>query len=389
MEWGILTAGNVEIRSIETGNLINKEAHEVDMDLSAAEKGGYEHFMLKEIIEEPAAVKNALRGAEDVSEITDAIKGYNKIYFVACGTAYHAGLVGKYILQEGGVPAFAEPASEFRYSTAKTLDSDSVLVLVSQSGETADTIAAAKEAKKKGARLVAVVNVVGSTLTRIADDVIYTHSGPEIAVASTKAYIGQLTSLTLFSLNLLKSKGNLSDIEFKAVMRDLDDIPSKIDQILDSRDTIKDTAALLEKTEDYFYIGRKLNLPTALEGALKLKEISYLHAEAYPAGELKHGPLALMEEKVCVVAINPSDDLQKKMASNIQEVRARKAKVIELTEGDDFSAEDGNITVPQTNDLLTPIMTIVPLHLLAYYIAAAKGLDIDKPRNLAKSVTVE
>jgi len=389
MEWGSITADGVEIRGIKTGQQIDKEAQEVDMDLAAAEKGGYDHFMLKEIIEEPTAVKNAMRGAEKMAEVTDAIKDHDKIYFVACGTAYHAGLVGKYILQEGGVPAFAEPASEFRYSTAKTLGPDSVLVLVSQSGETADTIAAAKEAKKRGARLVAVVNVVGSTLTRIADDVIYTYSGPEIAVASTKAYIGQLTSLTLLSLNLLKAKGMLPSADFESVLRNLEDIPSKIDQILDSRETIKETAELLEKTEDYFYIGRKLNLATALEGALKLKEISYLHAEAYPAGELKHGPLALMEEKVCVVAINPSDDLRKKMVSNIQEVRARKAKVIELTEGEDFAAGDGNITVPQTNDLLTPIMMIAPLHLLAYYIAAAKGLDIDKPRNLAKSVTVE
>ncbi len=392
MEYGILTKNDVIIKDIKTGKELKKDVHVSKLTMESAEKGGYEHFMLKEIMEESAAVNNALKSKDLVEKVAEKIKDCESVYLVACGTAWHAGVVAKYILQEYGVPATAEVASEFRYSTVKGVGKKDVVILISQSGETADTLAAAKEAKKNGAKTVAVVNVVGSSLTRVVDESIFTYSGPEIAVASTKVYLGQLTALTLLSLELLKLRKKISDKEFKEKLIELENIPSKIDMILDNRERIQEVAKILEKTNDYFYVARRLNYPTAMEGALKLKEISYLHAEAYPGGELKHGPLALMEEKVCVVAITPDDDLKKKMLSNIQEVHARKAKVLELLEGDTFgieNAEEIKIIVPKTDPLLTPLVMVVPLHLLAYYVALSKGLNIDKPRNLAKSVTVK
>ncbi|MBN2518378.1 MAG: glutamine--fructose-6-phosphate transaminase (isomerizing) [Candidatus Altiarchaeota archaeon] len=392
LEYGIVEKDKVVIKDLRNGKEIVRGALDIDIDVESAEKEGHEHFMLKEILEESAAVKNVMRSLSEVRKAADIIRKSDKIYFVACGTAYHAALGARYLLQEYGILSHAEVASEFRYSTVKGIDKDTVLILVSQSGETADTLAAAKEAKKKGAKIISVVNVVGSTLTRISDAVLYTYSGPEIAVASTKAYLGQLTLLILLSLEVLKKKGKVSKKEFDKLMDELKSVPQKIDVILDNRERIKEISKSLILVNDYFYIARRLNFPTALEGALKLKEISYLHAEAYPAGELKHGPLALMEEKVCVIAINPSDALHQKMSSNIQEVRARKAKLLELHEDKTFTVKNGadvRITVPATNPILSPLVFIVPLHLLAYYIAVEKGLDIDKPRNLAKSVTVE
>ena len=392
MEYGVITKDSVMVKSIKTGKDVRKNLHVSDLSIESAEKGGHEHFMLKEILEESAAVKNALKSKESVRKAANTIKGCDSVYFVACGTAWHAAVAAKYMLQEYGVAASAEVASEFRYSTVKSVGKDSVVILISQSGETADTLAAAKEAKKRGAKTVAVINVVGSSLSRVADEVIYTYSGPEIAVASTKVYLGQVTALSLFVLELLNLKKIMPDSEVNSKLRELGDIPAKIDEVLDNRERIMEVAKTLEKTNDYFYVARRLNYPTALEGALKLKEISYLHAEAYPGGELKHGPLALMEKKVCVVAINPDDDLKKKMQSNIQEVLSRGAKVIELIEGTSFGVHsDGGlkITLPKTDKLFTPLTMVVPLHLLAYYVALAKGLSIDKPRNLAKSVTVE
>lgn len=392
MEYGVLTKDSVTVRDIKTDREMKKPVHLSDLSVEAAEKGGYEHFMLKEILEESAAVKNALRSMDAAKEVAQMIKDCESIYLIACGTAWHAGVAARYMLQEYGVPALAEVASEFRYSTVNAVGENDVVLLISQSGETADTLAAAKAAKKQGAKVVSVVNVVGSSLTRVSDANIYTYSGPEIAVASTKVYLGQLTALTLLVLELLRLKGKLSQAELDSKVKELEDIPAKIDTILDNRERLKELAEMLEKTEDYFYIARRLNYPTAMEGALKLKEISYLHAEAYPGGELKHGPLALMEDKVCVVAINPDDELKKKMASNIQEVRSRKAKILELTEGENFAISNGadiKLTLPKTDPLLTPLTLVVPLHLLAYYVALSKGLDIDKPRNLAKSVTVE
>lgn len=392
MEYGYITAKDYCIRDVQTSKNITKDIHTSKLSVELAEKGGHEHFMLKEILEESAAVKNALRSKDDARDVAESVGGKGNIFFVACGTAWHAGVVARYMLQEHGLCSSAEVASEFRYSTVKTITDRDTVILISQSGETADTIAAAKAAKDKGAKVIAVVNVLGSSLTRIADASIYTHSGPEIAVASTKVYLGQITALTLFSLAILLKQKKISKDQYTSLLIELENLPEKIDQILDNRERIAELAQVLSNTNDYFYIARRLNYPTAMEGALKLKEISYLHAESYPGGELKHGPLALMEEKVCVIAINPDDDLRKKMASNIQEVRARNAKVIELGESDIFMMESEpgtKIMVPKTSYMLTPLTMAVPLHLLSYYVARSKGLPIDKPRNLAKSVTVE
>jgi len=381
-DYGIVGKDFVLIKDLQTGDEVKKEVQEVEWSLKEAEKEGYEHFMLKEIFEEPQAVRNALKGIEEVREVAVKLGQYNRIYLVACGTASYAGLVGKYLLERFGIPAEAVTASEFRYSTVNTLNGNCAVILVSQSGETADTIASAKEARKRGSYLGAIVNVVGSTLTRISDDVVYTYSGPEIAVASTKAYLGQLVSITLLALFLAREKGRVTEGYMNEILDDLNGIPDKIQSVLNEENEIKKLAQRLAKKNIFFYIGRRLNYPTALEGALKIKEISYVHAEAYPAGELKHGPLALLEEGVPVIAICPNDDLSKKMESNIQEAKARSATV--LTVG-----EEGELKVPVVDPLLSPILYIVPLHLLAYYISTGKGLDPDKPRNLAKSVTVE
>ncbi|RLI87008.1 MAG: glutamine--fructose-6-phosphate transaminase (isomerizing) [Candidatus Altiarchaeales archaeon] len=382
LEYGIVKKNSVTIKDLETGDEIKKEIREIEWDIEEAEKEGYEHFMLKEIFEEPNAVRNALNGINKTEEIAGKLKNFNRIYFVACGTASYAALVAKYLLERFGIPSEAIVGSEFRYSTVNSLGSDCAVIAISQSGETADTIASVKEARKKLAYVTSVVNVVGSSLTRISDDVIYTYSGPEIAVASTKAYLGQLVSLTLLCLSLAREKGNINEQYMNEILDDLHKIPDKIRQVLDNEGEIKKLAEKLKDKKIFFYIGRRLNYPTALEGALKIKEISYVHAEAYPAGELKHGPLALLEEGVPVIAISPNDDLKEKMESNVQEARARNATIIMV-------GEDGDLRVPVCDPLLSPILYIVPLHLLAYYISTAKGLDPDKPRNLAKSVTVE
>jgi glucosamine--fructose-6-phosphate aminotransferase (isomerizing) len=392
LEYGILDVGSVAIKDLSTRKEIKKNIMTVNISIEQAERGGHKHFMLKEILEEAASVKNALKSAEEIATIANKIRDFDRIYLLGCGTAYHAALVSRYIFQEKGILAYAECASEFRYSTVKGVDDKTAVILVSQSGETADTIAAAREAKKKGARIVSIVNVVGSTLARISDHVVYINSGPEIAVASTKVYLGQVTALILLALRFLEARGNIEKKEVEDKILELFMIPEKIDLILDNRERIKEIVKSISEIKDFFYIARRANYPTAMEGALKLKEISYLHAEAYPAGELKHGPLALMQDDVCVVAINPSDDLKQKMGSNIQEARTRKARIIELVESDNFAVEVGKdikIRIPKTDPYLNPLTFIIPLHLLAYYVALSKGLDIDKPRNLAKSVTVE
>lgn len=381
MEYGIITKDEVKLFSIETGKSLKKKVQTITWDIQEAEKGGYHHFMLKEIFEEPQAAKNALRSEKEVSEIAKRLGDCDRIYFVACGTAYHAGLFGKYLLESFGINADACVASEFRYSTVNTLDERSAVITISQSGETADTIAAIKGSKKKGSYVGAIVNVVGSTITRISDNTAYTNSGPEIAVASTKAYIGQLVSVGLLALHLAREREKITEKEFKKIRGELDKIPDKISKILE-RNSIRELAELYANTQTFFFIGRRGNFPTALEGALKLKEISYVHAEGYPAGELKHGPLALLEEGVVVIAALSQDDLKGKMASNIQEAKARDASVIVVS-------EDGELKIPKTHPLLSPILNIVPLHLFAYYISVLKGIDPDKPRNLAKSVTVE
>ncbi len=381
-DYGIIGKDDVVIKDLQTGDRIKREIQTIDWDIKQAEKEGYEHFMLKEIYEEPDAVKNALKGSNEIREIAKRISKYQKVYFVACGTASYAGMVGKYILERFGISSEAVVASEFRYSTVNAIDNNSVIIAVSQSGETADTIASVKEAKKRGAHIISVVNVVGSSLTRISDGNIYTYSGPEIAVASTKAYIGQLVSVTLIALFIALERGKITGDYVNEILHDLNGIPEKIGHILKNENEIRKIAEKLFKKDIFFYIGRRLNYPTVLEGALKIKEISYVHAEAYPAGEMKHGPLALLEEGVPVIAILPNDDLAEKMESNIQEAKARNATVI-------LVSETGDLKVPPVDPLLSPILYIVPLHLLAYHISVLRGIDPDKPRNLAKSVTVE
>jgi glucosamine--fructose-6-phosphate aminotransferase (isomerizing) len=381
-DYGIITKDKVVIKSLQTGKEVKKEVQEIKWNIKEAQKEGFDHFMLKEIFEEPDAVKNAIKSLDEIRKIAAKLKKYDKIYLVACGTAYYASLIGKYVLERYGVSAESVVASEFRYSTINAVGKDCAVIAVSQSGETADTLASIKEAKKRGAYIVSVVNVVGSSITRLSDDFVYTYSGPEIAVASTKAYVGQAVSLTLLGLCLAEEKGRINEEYLSEILDDLNGMSDKIKQVLSNHAEIKKLARKLKNRPSFFFIGRRLNYPTALEGALKLKEISYVHAEAYAAGELKHGPLALLEKDIPVIALCPNDELKEKLESNMQEARARKATVIKI-------GENGDIKVPVCDPLLSPILYIVPLHLFAYYISIGKGLDPDKPRNLAKSVTVE
>ncbi|MBD3387833.1 MAG: glutamine--fructose-6-phosphate transaminase (isomerizing) [Candidatus Altiarchaeales archaeon] len=381
LEYGVVTAGNTAFYSLKSGRKLRKKHETLSWSFREAERGGYHHFMLKEVHEEPDAAVNALKGEKELRAVCDKISSCRRVYFVACGTAYHAGLYGKYLMERLGLAAEASIASEFRYSTAGSLNSECAVIAISQSGETADTIAAVKAAKARGAYTACIVNVVGSSLTRLCDDSAYTYSGPEIAVASTKAYIGQLVSVALLSLESAKKKMKLDEKDFLDYFDELKNIRERIQDILDSNE-IRALAESEANTRTFFYLGRRENYPTALEGALKLKEISYVHAEGYAAGELKHGPLALMDETVTVLAIMPDDELKRKVESNISEIKARGAKVITVGVNKD-------IRIPKTYPIFAPILAIVPLHLFAYYISVLKGLDPDKPRNLAKSVTVE
>ncbi|MBD3260660.1 MAG: glutamine--fructose-6-phosphate transaminase (isomerizing) [Candidatus Altiarchaeales archaeon] len=380
-QFGEVKKDSVKLYNLGDGSPLKPRVEEIEWELEDAQKGGYHHFMLKEIHEEPAAIKNALRSEPALSEIAGKLSSRKRLIFVGCGTAYHAGLLAKYLLESKGVYAEAQVASEFRYSGINTLDSDCAIIAVSQSGETADTIAALKQAKKKGAYTASIVNVSGSTITRLTEDVAYTYSGPEIAVASTKAYIGQVTALSVLSFLVCRQKKKLSDERFKLLFEQLKRLDDKLRQVLEG-DGIKALAEEQAGIKKFFYIGRNLNYPTALEGALKLKEITYLHAEGYPAGELKHGPIAVLDSDTTVIALLQNTYLNDKMNSNIQEARARDANVKSVGVG-------GAIPVPEVEDELTPLVNIVPLHLFAYYLSVLKGLDPDKPRNLAKSVTVE
>ncbi|MFH0863453.1 MAG: glutamine--fructose-6-phosphate transaminase (isomerizing) [Candidatus Altiarchaeota archaeon] len=380
-EYGLVTRDNAEFYDLKTGKKLKKQYQELTWDFKEAERAGYHHFMLKEIHEEPKACQNALKDTEGLRKIADKLTKCRRVYFVACGTAYHAGLYGKYLMEHFGLSAEAAVASEFRYSTVQTLDEGCGVLAISQSGETADTIAAMKEARKRGAYVAAVVNVLGSSITRLADDVAYTHSGPEIAVASTKAYVGQLMCMGELALYAAKATMRLEEKELARLFHELDGMGQKVQHILDAN-SIRGLAEAEANTQTFFFVGRRENYPTALEGALKLKEISYVHAEGYAAGELKHGPLALMNEDVTVMAIVPDDELAPKLESNVMEIKARGARVIRV-------GSAGDIRIPQTEPIFSPILDIVPLHLFAYYISVLKGLDPDKPRNLAKSVTVE
>ncbi|HAB18033.1 MAG TPA: glutamine--fructose-6-phosphate transaminase (isomerizing) [Verrucomicrobiota bacterium] len=373
----------------------------LEFDAEAAERGSYPHFMLKEIFEQPATIRNALRGRIDSEEATAKFGGLNmttaelravdRIVITACGTSWHAGLVGEYLLEEfAHVPVEVEYASEFRYRNAP-LDKHTLLVVITQSGETADTLAGLREARRRGHKALAICNVVGSTIAREADGGIYLHAGPEIGVASTKAFTSQVTVLTLFAL-LMGRIRMLSATRGSQLLRALEAVPDQLQRILDQNERIRQIALKYAAAEDFFFIGRQYQFPVALEGALKLKEISYIHAEGYPAAEMKHGPIAMIDERTPTVVLAPADALYDKTHSNLQEIKARHGPTVAITtEGNTrLAAEvDDILYVPATSDPLCPLLTVLPLQLLAYHIAVARGCDVDKPRNLAKSVTVE
>lgn len=375
---------------------------QLDLELAAIEKGGYEHFMLKEIFEQPSTVFDCLRGRVDAANGTitmagveaniEQLKNARRIIIIACGTSWHAALLAEYIFEElCRVPVEVEYASEFRYRNPVVNKGD-VIIAVSQSGETADTLVAIEKAKEQGALIFGIVNVVGSSIARISHAGAYTHAGPEIGVASTKAFTAQLAVLTIIALKLGYEKGTLDNKRFLHLMNELQDIPDKIPATLKQAEAIKQLAFKYKDARDFLYLGRGYNFPIALEGALKLKEISYIHAEGYPAAEMKHGPIALVDENLPVVFVATKDSYHEKIISNIQEIKARKGKVIAIiTEGDDVITKmaDDVIVVPPADELVAPMLSVIPLQLLAYYIGVVKGLDVDKPRNLAKSVTVE
>ncbi len=383
----------------ENKNPVKRDKKYIEWNIEQAEKCGYPHFMLKEIYEQPEAVRETIKkrvhnGKADFSDIFtfEDIQNINKIYIVACGTAYHAGLIGQFALQKtAGVDSSSEVASEFRYSDP-FIDEKTMAIFVSQSGETSDTLAAMKEAKKKGALTVAVTNVVGSTISREADKVIYTMAGPEIAVASTKAYVTQITVFYLLALYIAELRNYISEETYKNYLNEVENIPEKIKSVLENHEIIKETAEFFKDKTNGFYIGRGLDYKTALEGSLKIKEVSYIHTEAFPSGELKHGTIALIEDGTPVVVIATQKNLIEKSVSNIKEVKARGAYIITIGyENCENLKEvsDKFISIPDCNDIFAGFLSVIPLQLLAYYTSTAKGIDVDKPRNLAKSVTVE
>ncbi|BAL80704.1 glutamine--fructose-6-phosphate transaminase (isomerizing) [Caldisericum exile] len=381
-------------------NVIERPIHKIDWDISDAQKGGFKHFMLKEILEEPDVIVEALRGRIKNGEIEipeldfdkNYFKNINQVYFVACGTAYHAGLVGKYLVEKYlNIPAQAEVASEFRYRNP-VIDERTLVFVVSQSGETADTLAALRLAKEKKAKTIGIVNVVGSSVAREVDKVVYIHAGPEIAVASTKAYVAQVEVITLSILHLAKIIDKLNEANEKLFVEEFQKLEGFAREILENKEEIASFVSTTKNIEETFFIGRNLDYALSLEGALKLKEIAYVHAEGYPAGELKHGPLALITPNSLVIAIDTFTPLSDKTISNIKEVKARGGKVLAIAKKDNTRIKevaDSVFYIPNVLDDLTPIITVIPLQLFAYYMADARGLDIDKPRNLAKSVTVE
>ena len=407
-EIAVLTKDAVRVTDFE-GNIREPQQQRITWDPIMAEKGGFKHFMLKEIYEQPRAVRDTVQGRVsldtgrvylDQMNITEAeFKSFDRVMIAACGTSWHAGLAGKYMIEQlARVPVEVDYASEFRYRDP-VIDERTLLIVISQSGETADTIAALREAKERGARILAVCNVQGSMITRESDGTILTHAGPEIGVASTKAFTAQMVALYLFALYFGQLRGALSAEAAKQHAQELAELPVKIEHLLSESDELEELAKEFHRSQDFLYLGRGINFTVALEGALKLKEISYIHAEGYPAGEMKHGPNALIDERLPVVVVNTreagnhaSELRYEKTHSNIVEVKAREGVVISvLTEGDELSAKvsDYTITVPPSSDLLTPILSIIPLQLLAYHIAVRRGCDVDQPRNLAKSVTVE
>jgi glucosamine--fructose-6-phosphate aminotransferase (isomerizing) len=404
-EMAVITRSGVEFTDY-AGRAVSKTTQRVLWDPIAAEKGGHRHFMLKEIFEQPTAARDTILGRvsldrgqiflEDLNVSDDAFRALEKVSIIACGTSWHAALVGKYLIEAlAKVPVEVDYGSEYRYRNP-IISANELAVVITQSGETADTLAALREAKKKGARSIAICNVVGSMATREAEGTIYTHAGPEIGVASTKAFTSQLVALQLLALHMAQVRGTVPADEMRRYIEDLLHMPQIIEQALKASAAIEKVAERFHNRTDFLFLGRGINYPIALEGALKLKEISYIHAEGYPAGEMKHGPIALIDESMPVVAIAPDDHVFEKMVGNVQEAKARGASVIAVTTaGDDRmagvldSSKHVILSMPRTTPLLTPIVMTIPLQLLAYHIAVSRGCDVDQPRNLAKSVTVE
>ncbi len=403
-----LDDGDVAVVTRDGYTILNQRAQQlergvskIDWDLDQIERGGFDHFMLKEIFEQPATVENAMRGRLLPDQGTSKLGGLNmtdeellrfdNILITACGTSWHSALIGEHMLESlARIPVEVEYASEFRYRNPVVTDK-TLCIVISHSGETADTLAAMREAKSRGARTYGIVNVVGSTIARESDGGIYVHAGPEIGVASTKAFTSQVIALLLFTLKLARLR-NLSMVDGKEIIEELQQLPAKIQNVLDRAPEMEKIAEEFKNAQNFLYLGRGYSFPTALEGALKLKEISYIHAEGYPAAEMKHGPIALIDEKMPVVFVTPHDSVFDKVVSNVQEVKARGGRVIAITTRDEEALEgklDYEFRIPETKDMLTPVLASVPLQLLAYYIAVKRGANVDQPRNLAKSVTVE
>lgn len=407
----VVYVNDYEVAIVKPGELILKNLgnetqtpfiQQLDMELAAIEKGGYDHFMLKEINEQPDTIYDCLRGRllhetgdivmRGVDNNIDILANAQRIVMVACGTSWHAGLLAEYMFEElCRIPVEVEYASEFRYRNPVITKGD-VIIAISQSGETADTLVALENAKQKGAFIFGVVNAVGSSIARMSDAGAYSHAGPEIGVASTKAFTGQVAVLAMMALKIGYAKGTLNKERYLALMKELEAIPEKVRVILQDTSNIQAIAEKYKDATDFLYLGRGFNFPVALEGALKLKEISYIHAEGYPAAEMKHGPIALVDERLPVVFVATKDSYYEKIVSNVQEIKARKGKVLAIaTEGDSIipGMADDVMYVPDADEILAPLLSVVPLQLLSYYIGVAKGFDVDKPRNLAKSVTVE
>lgn len=392
----------IEIRSLDNEKLIKPEIKQIQLSLDDIEKGGFDHFMLKEIFEQPKSLNLCMNGRlqrEQKEIILRGIQDYGerfakarRILITACGTSWHAGLIGKYLFETlCRIPVEVEVASEFRYRNP-VIYPDDVLIAISQSGETADTLAAMELAKKQGAFIYGICNVVGSSVARLTDSGTYTHAGPEIGVASTKAFTTQVCVLAMTALALAKRMKTISEEDYHRIVGELCNIETKINKILDQTEAVKDISKIFTYARNFLYLGRGFNYPVAMEGALKLKEISYIHAEGYPAAEMKHGPIALIDEEMPIVVVAPHYKMYNKILSNVQEVKARKGRIIAIvTEGDVEIRKQADyvIEIPETEECLSPLLTVIPLQLLSYYIAIAKGRNVDQPRNLAKSVTVE
>jgi len=400
-EMAVVKKDGYEVKTIKNVPL-TKEVHELAMDIEEIEKAGYPHFMMKEIFEQPRSISDCLRGRINVKSnciqlgglvpVLDQLMNAKRIVIAACGTSWHSGLLGEYLFEDlAKLPVEVEYASEFRYRDPLIGEGD-VLFAISQSGETADTLAAVREAKAKGALVLGICNVVGSTIARETDAGVYTHAGPEIGVASTKAFTAQVTVLAMIAILMGHKRGELDSNKHLQLLEELDRIPKKVEHILENSDSLKDIANLFTYAPNFLYLGRTYNFPVALEGALKLKEISYIHAEGYPAAEMKHGPIALIDNQMPVVVIAATDHTNDKMISNIEEVKARKGRIISITgprNEEVIELSDFKCLIPETIDCLTPLLTVIPLQLLSYYIAVNRGCNVDQPRNLAKSVTVE